>query len=147
MKLPKFTKRQLLIGGVILLLLIGVGVYLYLEYRKKKQTESSKDDAPVIPLIPDNASGGQSTSTLFENCPNDTFPLKYGKCGRRVEQFQMYLIKTFGAQFSQYGVDGKWGEETETLANKFITKNAPFTISEEYFNKTGMGAYKTLKYA
>ena len=59
----------------------------------------------------------------------------------------MYLVREFGAKFPISGVDGKWGDETEAVANKFITKNAPFTISEDYFNKTGMGAYKTLKYA
>jgi hypothetical protein len=135
-------KKNWVIGAAILLLLIGAGVYFYLEYRKKKKAQqaSQPGEVQVIPLIPDNVKP-------FTNCPNDTFPLKYGKCGKRVEQFQMYLIREFGAKFSQYGVDGKWGDETETLANKYIIKNAPFTISEDYFNKTGMGAYKTLKYA
>lgn len=152
MKLPKFTKRQLIIAGAILLLLIAIGIYFYLEYKKKKQSaqDSMPREAPVIPLVPDGAYTTFSNSSnykLFSDCPNDTFPLKYGKCGKKVEQFQMYLIKNFGAKFSQYGVDGKWGEETETMANKFITKNAPFTISEEYFTKTGMGFYTTIKYA
>jgi hypothetical protein len=147
MKLPKLNgsfliqKKQWFIAGAILLLLLAVGIYFYLDYRKKKKAHASTEgDASVIPLIPDNAN-------LFKDCPNDSFPLKYGKCGKRIEQFQMYLLKQYGAQFSAYGIDGKWGDETEVLANKFITKNAPFSISEDYFNKTGMGGYKTVKYA
>jgi hypothetical protein len=155
MKLPKFTTlipgqarwstKQLIIGAVIVLVLFSIGIYLYWEYKKKKQAvqASQTGEAPVIPLIPDNA----PAVPLFSDCPNDSFPLKFGKCGKRVEQFQMYLVREYGAKFSTYGVDGKWGDETELLANKFIIKNAPFTISEDYFNKTGMGAYKTLKYA
>jgi hypothetical protein len=158
MKMPKLSKKQWIIASAILLLLLAAGVYFYLQYRKKKQVDalSRPGEAPVIPLLPDttimagattNVSIGSTTPKLFSDCPNDSFPLKYGKCGKRVEQFQIYLIRTYGAQFSTYGVDGKWGDETETIAKKFILKNEPFSISEDYFNKTGMAYIQTVKYA
>ncbi len=145
MKLPNLSNKQWIIAGTILLLLIAAIVYLYVQYRKKKQAAlATTGEAPVIPLVPATAAPAQKP---FSDCPNDSFPLKYGKCGKRVEQFQIYLIKTYGAQFSTYGVDGKWGDETEAIAKKFILKNEPFTISEEYFSKTGMAYITTVKYA
>jgi hypothetical protein len=142
MKLPKLTRRQRLIVAVVVLALVAaVAVFVY-RRRKAAQAAASAPvagEAKVLPLV--------AAPALFSDCPNDSFPLKFGKCGKRVEQFQLYLIKQFGAQFSTYGVDGKWGEETEMLAKRYILKNDPFTISEDYFNKTGMYAYHTIKYA
>jgi len=153
MKLPKLTRMQwAVVAGVLAGIAAGVAYYFYQRNRKRKlaaasvstgsmASPASSGEAPVIPLAVAPA------APLFSNCPDDSFPLKYGKCGKRVEQFQLYLIKNYGAQFSTYGVDGKWGDETDMLAKRYILKNEPFSISEDYFNKTGMYAYNTIKYA
>jgi hypothetical protein len=144
MKLPQLTRRQWLIVAVVVLALVAAIGYFIYRRRKDAQAAASAPvagEAKVLPIVP------APVPALFADCPNDSFPLKLGKCGKRVEQFQLYLIKQYGAKFSTYGVDGKWGEETQLLAKRYILKNEPFSISEEYFNKTGMYSYNTIRYA
>lgn len=146
MKLPKLTRKQLIILAAVLIgIAAGIAYFLYERSRKRKlaamASTTTDGEAKVIQMP------APPPAPLFANCPDDSFPLKYGKCGRRVEQFQLYLLKTYGAQFSTYGLDGKWGDETEMLAKRYILKNEPFSISEDYFNKLGMFNYHTVKYA
>lgn len=113
------------------LLLAAIAAYfLYFHNRKAKPGKAALP-APSI----------ETESTRFSNC-TDTFPLKKGRCGKKVEQLQMHLIREYGAQFSVWGVDGKFGDETEALVLKFLKKDS---VSEEYFIKTGMGSLVTTK--
>ena len=63
---------------------------------------------------------------------NDTFPLKKGKRGKRVEQLQIWLVQKYGAKFPQFGVDGIWGNETEEAVTKHLKRD---NISQDYWNK------------
>lgn len=74
---------------------------------------------------------------------NDSFPLKKGKYGKRVEQLQMWLLKNHGSQFPKFGIDGKFGDETLSELQKATKRD---NVSEEYFNKAGMGNIKTTIY-
>jgi hypothetical protein len=148
MTFPKPTPKQLKLAVLVALavLVILVAVLLYVRHRKKVKRDSEgaqdkSDSGRVLPLNP------PAEGKLFANCSDDSFPLKRGKCGKRVEQFQLWLMKKYGARFSTFGIDGKWAEETEAIAKKFITKNDPFSVSEAYFNKAGMGNIKTNIYA
>ncbi|HEX8546144.1 MAG TPA: hypothetical protein VF691_04230 [Cytophagaceae bacterium] len=73
----------------------------------------------------------------------EVFPLKKGKQGKEIEQLQTFLLTKYGAQFPKWGIDGNWGEETETNVIKFLKKD---TVSKIYFEKAGIGRYKTNKY-
>jgi hypothetical protein len=150
MKFDKPTQKKILIA-LLVLTIIGIIIWFVLDNKKKKlaaanAANSGATSAATMPAPESPSLLSQITEKLFSNCPNDSFPLKKGSCGKRVEQLQQYLIKQFGAKFSLYGVDGKWGDETDAIIRKYILKNDPYSISEEYFNKTGMGSLKTTIY-
>jgi hypothetical protein len=128
--LQSIKKSTWITLGVVLVLLVAAWYFLY--YRKKQQEIT---EAPEKPL--------DSLETVDETTATDAFPLKKGRKGKRVEQLQTYLLKTYGAQFTSYGIDGIWGDETESLVMKFLKKD---TVSEEYFYKVGMDKIVTTKF-
>lgn len=114
------------------LVLAAISVYFIYFHSRKKVAK--------VALPATGAGANQEVERVgFANCTDD-FPLKKGRCGKRVEQLQMHLIRQYGAQFSVWGVDGKFGDETEALVLKFLKKDS---VSEEYFNKTGMASLIT----
>lgn len=137
---PKY--KPYLIAGIILVVLI----IIYFVFLRKKDQEQPE----VIEL-----GTGENTDTisveekLFENCPNDTFPLKYGKCGANVERMQIFLMRNYGEFLlgedgtSEFGADGKWGNETSEAVMRALKRD---NVSEDYFFKVGMNNENVYKF-
>lgn len=110
----KLTKQQIyIIAGVVLLVIALV----IIRARIKKAREEKE-------LTVDGVAEDVTQT--------DTFPLKKGKRGKRVEQLQMYLIRKYGASFPQFGVDGIWGNETEMMVQKHLKRD---NVSEDLWSK------------
>lgn len=124
MEILKNDRSKLFLYGGIAV--IGLCLIWYFFLRNKKKT---------LPLSPEALP--ESTN------PEELFPLKKGKQGKEIEQLQTFLLTKYGAQFPKWGIDGTWGEETEANVVKFLKKD---TVSKIYFDKAGIGRYKTNKY-
>jgi hypothetical protein len=112
------TKQKVLIGVGIVLLILAI---IYIRKVLKERAEEKAADSGTI--------GVDARTPLVAN---DSFPLKRGKRGKRVEQLQMYLVRKYGASFPQWGVDGIWGDETEGNVQKFLKRD---NVSQDFFNK------------
>ena len=111
----QLTKKQIyIIVGVVVLI-----IALIIIRAKVKQSKANKEPETI-------------DTEATDVTPNDTFPLKKGKRGKRVEQLQIWLVQKYGAKFPQYGVDGIWGNETEEAVNKHLKRD---NVSQEYWNK------------
>jgi hypothetical protein len=111
----QLTKKQIyIIVGVVVLI-----IALIIIRAKVKQSKANKEPETI-------------DTEATDVTPNDTFPLKKGKRGKRVEQLQTWLVQKYGAKFPQYGVDGIWGNETEEAVNKHLKRD---NVSQEYWNK------------
>ncbi len=141
------TQKKILLITVIVLAAAVIGWIVYDSRRKKAATPAASNGAGDTAVDPNPLSTLSALAgKMFSNCPSDSFPLKKGSCGKRVEQMQVWLLKKKGASFSTWGIDGKWGDETDAIVKKFILKNEPYSISEDYFTKTGMAAMQTSHY-
>lgn len=131
---PK-TKKIMIIVAVILVI-GGVGFYFW----KRKKGESGSGD-PFKALVDVNSNSDSTTTQpskeqLLAELQNDnSFPLKMGSRGKRVEQLQRWLIADKGATLPSYGVDGIWGTETEAVVREKLGKD---NVSKDYFEKTEM---------
>ena len=84
---------------------IAVGLYLIGRQIFKKDSNSIPAQPVVggdIPVPPSGSGGSQS------------FPLKRGSAGANVIRLQNALKKCNSSHLPRYGVDGKFGSETET---------------------------------
>lgn len=118
------------IGAVLLIILIIV----LASGKSKAQTTPQQQDPDKFG---DKKPAGEQSSASVQQ---PTFPLKYGKRGKEIEQAQIYLLKEWGAQFPKFGIDGVWKQETEDNMVKFLKKNS---ISKDFYLKTGMDKIKT----
>ncbi len=112
----------LLIGSVV----VGsAGLVTYLVLKPKK--DSGVDFDPP---------GGDSGSSSDPNPPNlpkgDSFPLKRGSKGPRVQRLQLALIAKYGPSIlPRFGADSDFGNETQTALQ---IKGLPTVITESFFN-------------
>jgi hypothetical protein len=123
------TKQKIFIGVAILLAIFGI-IYVRKVLKERKEAKGDLGEPETI------------DTKAVDVTPNDSFPLKRGKRGKRVEQLQIWLLQNKGAQFPQFSIDGIWGAETEGNVKKFLNRD---NISEDYWNKTNppMSAIKT----
>jgi hypothetical protein len=133
------NNKKAIIAILVILVLLAIA-YWYFVIRKKQIAEVETEEAAS--LEPAKPMDEVLAAADFTNC-TDSFPLKLGKCGKRVEQLQMWLLKQYGAQFTTYGIDGKWGEETDHLVRKHLLKDS---VSEDYFYKVGAAQFITVRY-
>jgi hypothetical protein len=110
----KLTRNQKIIAVAVVVALLLTAYFVF--GRKKK----NNDDVKTIDIDAEDVT------------QNDTFPLKKGKRGKRVEQLQMYLVRKYGASFPKWGVDGIWGDETDGNVQKFLKRD---NVSQDFFNK------------
>lgn len=101
---------------------ILVGVYLIVRQLTKKEPQTRP--TPVDPVLGGGGSGGGATSEVS----NDSFPLQKGSSGTNVIRLQNAIVKIDANLLRRYGVDGKFGSETESavvklLGSKTVTSN------------------------
>lgn len=134
--------RPYLIGTAILI--VAGACYYFFKY-KPEQEALKKKTPPPEPIKEVDPTTLQQTSAveLFSDCPNEEFPLKYGSCGPKVIQLQTYMLQQYGAftsQNSEYGVDGKFGTETEKTLLLHLKRD---NISQDYWDRANIGSYST----
>ncbi|GAL83417.1 hypothetical protein MYP_644 [Sporocytophaga myxococcoides] len=74
-----------------------------------------------------------------QNVNDDSFPLKIGKRGKRVEQVQIWLKKMDSSLFPA-GINGVFDQETE---NALLLHKKRTNISETFWNKISIGHFQT----
>jgi len=57
----------------------------------------------------------------------DSFPLKYGSCGKKVKALQQ-ILQLKGADLGAAGIDGKYGEKTQTATEKYFRVSSVTSI-------------------
>jgi len=112
-------KKKKIITWIVIIVIVLIAAY-FLFIRKKK--ESPTEITQMVAA---------------------TFPLKKGSQGKEVEQLQMYLLRTYGAQFPMFGVDGKWGDETDSAVKKFLLKD---NVSKDSYDKWNLASFVTTKF-
>lgn len=99
---------------------ILVGLYLIVRQLTKKESEPT----PIVdPVLGGGGSGGATTEV-----GNDSFPLQKGSSGTNVIRLQNAIVKIDANLLRRYGVDGKFGSETESAVvkltgSKTVTSN------------------------
>jgi hypothetical protein len=141
-------------GGLILILLVVFFVKLYKEKQAKeakKQADEknealARESAKMLPPEPSKEaleniqksiqelSDKQTESQMMYN---DSFPLRYGSVGKRVEQLQMFIFRKWGWQGK---IDGKWGDQTQAGVEKWLKTKE---LSEVAYNAYNLSAIKT----
>lgn len=116
------TKQKKIIIATILFIVAAVIVYWV--FIRKKTVVIDPLVSPVVPIIP-------------------IFPLKKGSIGKEVEQLQTYLVKEYGAKFTLYGVNGKWGVETDNNVQKWLKRD---NVSEGAYTKWNLAKITTNVY-
>lgn len=134
----KKTKTIAWIVGITLLIAL-----LLILTRKKSKAQSKPSLLPGDNPVNDPALDSATSHDNVSEQESNTFPLKFGKRGKEVEQAQMYLLKKYGAQFPKYGIDGIWEKETEDNMVTHMKKNS---ISKDFYYKVGMDKFKTTKF-
>lgn len=86
---------------------VVIGVYLII-----KQLGGKKRQTPYTPVEPDLSGGGGSGNGGVTG--DDSFPLKKGSKGNNVIRLQNALKKLNSSALPRYGVDGDFGNETES---------------------------------
>jgi len=112
-------KKKKIITWIVIIAIILIAAYFL--FIKKKKEPSIEETAAVA----------------------TAFPLKMGSEGKEVEQLQMYLLRTYGAQFPMFGVDGKWGDETDSAVKKFLLKD---NVSKDSYDKWNLASFVTTKF-
>jgi hypothetical protein len=146
MELTRTHKIILAVVGI--LLLVGLGFWIFKP--KKKQEESENylgDEALLIASQVDemnytlaqklnNLEQKQEEAKLQEK-PDDSFPLRMGSVGKRVEQLQAFLVRKFGANVIANGI---WDEKTQIAVEKHLKQKE---ISQNVFEAYNLGIIKT----
>ena len=125
------TKRVLVVAVIVII--IGVLLYLIvIKPSKKAITTTSKTISP------------STDPTGASYVPNASlFPLKLGSQGKEVEQLQEYMQYQYNAQYPKYGIDGKWGPETDANVKQYLNRD---NVSLNAYNTWGLNSYLTTVY-
>jgi hypothetical protein len=107
----KISNNSLWIGGGILVTL-GLLITGIVIYSKKKKILGGKSGSSKS-----SSSGGSGFCKYGDN-----YPLKYGSCGKKVIVLQKQLVSK-GIDIGGYGVDGKYGKDTEKAVKKAIGRS------------------------
>lgn len=91
---------------------ILVGLYLIVRQLTKKESQPT-------PIPIDSVLGGNGDSNTIV-VGNDAFPLKNGSSGANVVRLQNAIVKIDAFLLRRYGVDGKFGSETEAAVVKLL---------------------------
>ena len=141
----KFTKKHAYIA--IISVIVLAAIYFFFIRNSSGSKKNKKD--PFAALLTDDkkviASSEEEKAKLIAAVENDpSFPLKFGKTGKRVEQAQEYAKQNEGAAFTKHGTNGVWDKETEAEIMKAFKRN---NISKAFFIKKEMYLMPTQEYA
>lgn len=127
--MKKPNRNQFLVfAGIFALTLAG---YLIYRRAKKKAQETGTGE------VSGGGTSGKGTN-IFSN-----FPIKKGSSGNMVKQLQQALVNQ-GAKLPKYGVDGKFGSETEAaLKSLYKITSVTDQTTFDYITKTGNKAKST----
>lgn len=137
------THKIILVG---LLLLAGLALWLC---RKPKRKEESYfgDEALLLASQVDEMNNAlaqklnnleqKQEETKLQEKPDDSFPLRMGSVGKRVEQLQAFLVRKFGANIIANGI---WDEKTQIAVEKHLKQKE---ISQSIFDAYSLSIIKT----
>ena len=113
---------------------ILVGGYLVYRTLRKKPTE------PVVPSKEEPTP--KETTSPVTTPANTDFPLKKGSKGDKVRELQSYLMRKDSKALPKYGVDGAFGNETESALKRLYNKKTIDTQADLDVIKADVNFYR-----
>jgi hypothetical protein len=146
MELTRTHKIILAVIGV--LLLVGLGFWIFKPKKKREEPENYLgDEAFLLASQVDemnhtlaqklNDLEQKQEETKLQEKPDDSFPLRMGSVGKRVEQLQAFLVRKFGANIIANGI---WDEKTQIAVEKHLKQKE---ISQSIFDAYSLSIIKT----
>jgi hypothetical protein len=146
MELTRTHKIILAVIGV--LLLVGLGFWIFKPKKKREEPENYLgDEAFLLASQVDemnhtlaqklNDLEQKQEETKLQEKPDDSFPLRMGSVGKRVEQLQAFLVRKFGANIIANGI---WDEKTQIAVEKHLKQKE---ISQSIFDAYNLSQIKT----
>ncbi|GAB4494344.1 MAG: hypothetical protein OHK0045_25440 [Raineya sp.] len=133
-----------IVGG---LLLIGLALWIFRKPKKFKEESYLGDEALLLASQVDemnstlenkiNALEQKQEGSQLQEKPDDSFPLRMGSVGKRVEQLQAFLVRKFGANIIANGI---WDENTQEAVEKNLKQKE---ISQNIFEAYNLAIIKT----
>ena len=120
----KINKTWLIVLFVVLFL-VAIAIVVYVIKPK------ASANTPPNPNINTNTPPGYDPNT---GAPSG-FPLKKGSENSYVAKLQQYMLTRDAGCLPVYGVDGKWGSETEACANKTLGLDV---VNYDFYKSLGL---------
>ncbi|UII32173.1 hypothetical protein LVD17_28210 [Fulvivirga ulvae] len=131
------TSKQIWIMTGIAAGLAGIGLYVYYHDREEKQRVARQLTASLAQSVQNSTpkpvpSPGTSAPTKPEPPKGDSFPLRLGSEGKRVERLQVWLMRNFGGVGT---VSGTFDKNTEERLLRYLKIRE---LDEATYNKYKM---------